>query len=45
VKSNKQNQENAKNSMEQTITNQQDHNTNPQADGFRYEYDDSSDVK
>jgi len=45
VKSNKQKQGNAKNSKEQTLTNQKDNNTNPQADGFRYDYDDSSDVK
>lgn len=41
----KRQQDKAADSKKDTLTNQKDSNPTPQADGFRYDYDDSSDVK
>ena len=41
----KKQQDKTASSKKETLTNQKDNNINPQADGFRYDYDDSSDVK
>jgi hypothetical protein len=47
MKSDKQQQDKASNSKEQPLTSKPDdlQNQSNQADGFRYDYDDSSDLK